>query len=83
MNLDQLLKVSFYAVIDGHGGDWCAQYLQKEMIPCLLKSMRSEIYDSDMENASMPITQLLKNTFYRMYKTIDKDFFDRNKEASK
>ena len=40
MNLDQLLKVSFYAVIDGHGGDWCAQYLQKEMIPCLLKSMR-------------------------------------------
>ena len=28
LGLDQLLKASFFAVIDGHGGDWCASYLK-------------------------------------------------------
>lgn len=43
IGLDQVLKMSFYTVIDGHGGDWCAQYLQTEMIPFYLRTLRQEL----------------------------------------
>jgi serine/threonine protein phosphatase PrpC len=28
MGIDDFLKVSLYAVIDGHGGEWCANFLK-------------------------------------------------------
>lgn len=43
IHLDQVLKASFYSVIDGHGGFWFSTYLQNEMVPFLLKSMRAEL----------------------------------------
>lgn len=33
--LDSILKVSYFCVIDGHGGDVCALFLRREMIPTL------------------------------------------------
>lgn len=27
--LDEIMKFSLYAVIDGHGGDWCAHFIRK------------------------------------------------------
>jgi serine/threonine protein phosphatase PrpC len=27
LGLDGVLKASFFAVVDGHGGDWCSEYL--------------------------------------------------------
>ena len=32
LGLDQVVKSSFYSVIDGHGGEWCAKYLSNEMV---------------------------------------------------
>lgn len=28
LGIDSALKASMYAVIDGHGGDWCTKFLQ-------------------------------------------------------
>ena len=32
IGFDSILKLSFFCVIDGHGGDQCAQFLQSELI---------------------------------------------------
>lgn len=32
LGLDCSLKASLYVVIDGHGGDWCAKFLQAELV---------------------------------------------------
>ncbi len=31
LNIDDFMKASLYAVIDGHGGDWCAHYIRKRL----------------------------------------------------
>ena len=79
--MDQLLKCSLYAVMDGHGGDWCAQFLHNEMVSFLLKLMLKEMQEGSLE--STPITTIIKNTFFSLYKLIDKEFYRRNREASK
>lgn len=35
IGFDSILKVSYFCVIDGHGGDFCAQFIQEEMIATL------------------------------------------------
>ena len=37
LGLDSSLKASLYAVIDGHGGDWCAKFLQQELINFVIR----------------------------------------------
>jgi len=32
LGLDSALKSSLYVVMDGHGGDWCAKFLQAELV---------------------------------------------------
>ena len=43
--------------------------------------MRSELAISDLTTRA--VSEIIKNTFYKMYKSIDSEFYDRNKEASK
>jgi serine/threonine protein phosphatase PrpC len=31
MGLDECMKMSLFAVIDGHGGDWCAHFMRKRL----------------------------------------------------
>ena len=38
LGIDSTLKASMYAVIDGHGGDWCTKFLQQELIKFIIKS---------------------------------------------
>ena len=33
LNIDEYMKASLYAVIDGHGGEMCANYLKKHLVP--------------------------------------------------
>jgi serine/threonine protein phosphatase PrpC len=32
LGLDGALKASLFGVVDGHGGEWCAEFLQREMV---------------------------------------------------
>lgn len=32
IGLDGCLKASYYSVIDGHGGDWCSEFLQNQLV---------------------------------------------------
>ena len=43
IGLDIALKASVYAVIDGHGGEWCAQFLQKELVLYFIKDLKEEL----------------------------------------
>jgi hypothetical protein len=38
LGLDECMKLSLYAVIDGHGGDQCAHYLRKHFESEILKN---------------------------------------------
>ena len=31
LGLEEVVKISLFSVIDGHGGDWCAHYIRKRL----------------------------------------------------
>lgn len=37
IGLDGVLKASYFSVVDGHGGDWCAKFLQENLVKQLNK----------------------------------------------
>ena len=53
------------------------------MITFLLKELRAEIYKMQEKIVERKMTEILKNTFYRAFKYIDREFYDRNNEGSK
>lgn len=83
LGLDINLKSSFYAVIDGHGGDWCSKMLRKELVPFLIKTLKAKLKLLGEDAANGRLSEIMHQVFYRMYKLIDKEFFDRSKEAAK
>lgn len=48
LGLDGVLKASFFSVIDGHGGEWCAEFLQDEMVKVLNKEF-STVNKSELD----------------------------------
>ena len=38
LGIDSALKSTLYAVIDGHGGEWCAKFLQQELIKFVINA---------------------------------------------
>lgn len=40
LGLDSVLKSTLYSVIDGHGGEWCAKFLQQELIKFVIKAFK-------------------------------------------
>lgn len=43
MGIDTNLKASLFCVIDGHGGDQCAKFLQKNMVKELCQQFRKNL----------------------------------------
>lgn len=43
LGLDECMKMSLYAVIDGHGGDWCAHFLRKRLELELRKQLNDPV----------------------------------------
>jgi serine/threonine protein phosphatase PrpC len=41
IGLDGCLKASYYSVVDGHGGDWCSEFLQNQLIVYLNQAFHS------------------------------------------
>jgi len=38
LRIDENVEVSYFAVFDGHGGDYCSNYLKKQLHVELVKS---------------------------------------------
>ena len=67
-------------MVDGHGGDWCALYLQNQMVPHMIKSLKKEIEMYEDGITTVQMSKVIKTAAYRMVKWLDKGFFDRVKE---
>ena len=63
LGLDQAVKASFFSVIDGHGGEWCAKYLCEEMIQDMTEILQKQIFEYQGNLAEMPVSNLIKRTF--------------------
>ena len=71
IGLDQVMKCSFFSVIDGHGGDWCAKFLCNEMVHDMLQILYKEINDNQANLGEMQVANLIKCTFEKLYKRMD------------
>lgn len=69
LGMDSLLKSSVYAVIDGHGGDWCAKFLKCDYLLFIIEYLKKEIANSDLEKKK--ISAIMKSAFTKMFKGID------------
>ena len=70
------MKMSLYAVIDGHGGDWCAHFLRKK----LEKEIRLQINDhmsGFRRHANSSINECISNSITKAFKNLDEEY---NKE---
>ena len=76
------MKCSFFSVIDGHSGDWCAKYLCNEMVHDMLQILHKEITDYDGNLSHMKVADLIKKTFDKLYKKMDQEFYERNNGIS-
>ena len=78
-----MLKASLFTVIDGHGGDWCAQFLQSEVIPFFAKTLRQQIEAvGEEEIYNVPISSILKESLFKMHHLLDREYFNRSQEAA-
>ena len=46
----------------------------------LISALRAELVNSDLSTRA--VSSIIKNTFFKMFKKVDEEFFDRNREAS-
>jgi serine/threonine protein phosphatase PrpC len=43
LHIDDYMKFTLFAVIDGHGGDWCAHYIRKRLAGELRKQLEDPL----------------------------------------
>ena len=77
LGLDTCLKSSFYAIIDGHGGEHCSQFLQRE----LSSELRYEFSVSDID-PPIPFSYYIQGVFERVYARLDKRFLEEYPQVS-
>ncbi len=77
---DSILKVSLFCVIDGHGGDQCANFVQSQLT-ATLNSCFLQINVADLQtNAFGTILEQVTN---QAYLALDKNYYDSYPEISK
>ena len=57
--------------------------LKKELVPFLIKTLRTKFLLLGEDAGNGRFSEIIHQVFYRMYKMIDKEFFDRSKDAAK
>ena len=68
LGLDGALKASLFGVVDGHGGEWCAEFLQREMV----QTLNAEFFAVDKTKLDvMPFSHILEDVMTNTYKTLD------------
>jgi hypothetical protein len=74
LGLDECLKISLYAVIDGHGGDQCAHYLRKHFENELLKNL-SNYKTGILAAQTININQCISECITKSFINLDENFF--------
>lgn len=80
IGLDGVMKASIYAVIDGHGGEWCTTFLQRNLIKFVFEEFRA-IDKNELLNK--PFSVVLEAVFTKAYKNLDQTYYDRFQEVAK
>jgi protein phosphatase 1L len=73
------MKFSLFAVIDGHGGDWCAHYIRKRLADELRKQLDDPVLGVRVTKS---MNECIASAFSRTFKAIDEGYFEELKEVS-
>ncbi len=74
LGLDECIKMSVYAVIDGHGGDWCAHFLRKRLETELRLQLNDSIYGF-RRHPTGNINECIANSLIKTFKNLDEAYF--------
>lgn len=78
LGLDQILKATCYTVIDGHGGSWCAKFLQLEITKVLNEELLACMSGNTEQMIQQPLSKIVQRAYTTAYKRLDKLYFSRN-----
>ena len=81
LGIEEFMKISMYAIIDGHGGDWCAHYIRKRLPNELRKQLDDPILG--FKNCKdVSINECITNVFKRTFKEIDEGYYIDMKDVA-
>jgi serine/threonine protein phosphatase PrpC len=85
LGIDSALKSTLYTVIDGHGGEWCARFLQAELVRYVIQAFRDELRTpSQLKTAlQMSVAKLVYKIFAKAYSMLDWEYYLRNQQIAK
>jgi protein phosphatase 2C family protein 2/3 len=81
LGIEDYLKFSLYAVIDGHGGDWCANYLRKNLAAEIKKQLNDPMLGFRKHNEGN-INECISKAFSRAFAVMDEAYYRDCKDVA-